>query len=92
MQLSILHLSDFHFRESEAEKCRRLGRLLAESTRDNRVDVIVFSGDLVNSVDDSFDNAYNALIAPTQTMHNLSNQHVLVVPGNHDKRHTGKNG
>lgn len=88
MRLNILHLSDFHFRDSEAEKCRRLGQLLAESTRDNRVDVIVFSGDLVNSVDDSFDNAYNALIAPTQTQHDLSNRHVLVVPGNHDKRHT----
>lgn len=88
MRLNILHLSDFHFRASEEEKCCRLGRMLAESTRDNRVDVIVFSGELVNSVDDSFDNAYNALIAPIQTQHGLSNQHVLVVPGNHDKRHT----
>lgn len=84
MKINILHFSDFHYQDAFADDCARVGKLMAESTKDIPVDIIIFSGDLVQGVEESFTEAFNALIKPIQKKHHLPMSQVLIVPGNHD--------
>ena len=47
MKINILHFSDFHYQDEFADDCARIGKLMAESTKDTPLDVIIFSGDMV---------------------------------------------
>ena len=84
MKINIRHFSDFHYQAKFADDCARVGKLMAESTKDLPVDIIIFSGDLAQGVEESFSDAYNALIKPIQKKHHLPMSQILIVPGNHD--------
>ena len=84
MKINILHFSDFHYQDKFADDCARIGKLMAESTQDTPLDVIIFSGDMVQGVEESFTDAYRTLIKPIVEKHRLPMSQVLIVPGNHD--------
>jgi 3',5'-cyclic AMP phosphodiesterase CpdA len=86
----ILHLTDFHWDEERSEDQKLvIGRLLADLKKvlaDRKVDAIVFSGDLVNKGGDasSFLKAKAALLDPVREALQLTDEAVLICPGNHD--------
>ena len=84
MKINILHFSDFHYQDAFADDCARIGKLMAESTKETPLDVIIFSGDMVQGVEESFADAYRTLIKPVVEKHQLPMSQVLIVPGNHD--------
>lgn len=84
MKINILHFSDFHYQDAFADDCARIGNLMAESTQDTPIDVVIFSGDMVQGVGESFTDAYRTLIKPIVEKHRLPLSQVLIVPGNHD--------
>lgn len=84
MKINILHFSDFHYQDEYAADCARIGKLMAEKTKDTPLDMIIFSGDMVQGVEESLLDAYNCLIKPIQEAHHLPMSQVLIVPGNHD--------
>lgn len=88
MKINILHFSDFHFSQQRSDECQRIGVHLAESTANTPVDAVIFTGDMVQDVNDKFESAYETLIEPVRLKHRLPLERVLVVPGNHDKRKT----
>lgn len=85
---SILHLSDLHFGRKDVSQ--NLGLLQTELARIGRdIDRIVITGDLL-------DNPRDADLALFQsfrtTLRTMTQQQVLVVPGNHDMRYLGNIG
>jgi len=84
MKINILHFSDFHYQDAFADDCARIGKMMAESTKDTPLDVIIFSGDMVQGVEESLKDAYDTLIKPIQEAHHLPTSQLLLVPGNHD--------
>jgi predicted phosphodiesterase len=84
MKINILHFSDFHYQDEFADDCARIGKLMAESTKDTPLDVIIFSGDMVQGVEESFADAYRTLLKPIVEKHRIPMSQVLIVPGNHD--------
>jgi len=86
----ILHLTDFHWDEERSEDQKLVvGRLLADLKNvvaDRKVDAIVFSGDLVNKGgdDSSFLKAKEAFLDPVRDVLQLTDEAILICPGNHD--------
>jgi predicted MPP superfamily phosphohydrolase len=86
----ILHLSDLHWDSSSAEDqnliIRKFEADLQTMTKEKRVDVVVFSGDLVAKGQDahSFDTAKHALFDPMAAQFGISKDDILICPGNHD--------
>jgi 3',5'-cyclic AMP phosphodiesterase CpdA len=86
----ILHLTDFHFDTKKAEDQKivvsELKNDLARITRDKVVDLIIFSGDLVNRGSDkqSFESAKQLLLDNLRDELNLTDEDIVICPGNHD--------
>ena len=91
--INIVHLSDLHL-QTEGVPGFNQRRILDALTKDLeqlsegefRPDVLVFSGDVVAAGDDdAYDDASNVLDQIISAA-NLTREHALVVPGNHDAR------
>ena len=68
--IRILHISDFHYKSNHSEDFEEMGSKIANDVLrnlgGNKLDLIVFSGDLVYSGDkkENFDKAAVALLDP----------------------------
>lgn len=74
--LTILHLSDFHFRARGAVQARKIARLLALLTNE-RYDVLVLTGDLVHDAA-----GFQVALALVERL--SPRRAAFVCPGNHD--------
>lgn len=88
--MKILHISDFHYKSKSFEKFAEEGVIdkLCESLikLQNKIDLIVFTGDLVYSglrYDDFFE-AKKVFIDKILTVLNLTSNDFIICPGNHD--------
>lgn len=89
--IRILHLSDFHYKPSHPEDFEDMGKKIATDVLkrlDNKsLDLIVFSGDLVytGNKKETFEKAATALFDPIKKLTGLTNEQILLTPGNHDR-------
>ena len=94
--IRILHISDFHYKSIHPEDFEEMGRKIATDVQRNldgkKLDLVVFSGDLVYTGDkkDNFEKAATALFDPIKKTVGLSNEQILLTPGNHDRVFTGE--
>ena len=84
MILNILHISDFHFQKGRSKEFQTQVSEMIETLSGKKVDLIVFSGDLVFKGENSYTEASSVLINDLLKNLNLSKERILVVPGNHD--------
>ena len=86
MKINVLHISDFHYRAEHDKDYRDAVDLLCESLKEEKIDIVVFSGDLVNSVNDveTINKAYSVLFDSILDRFKIGKERLLVVPGNHD--------
>lgn len=90
--LEVLHLSDLHWEDKKRNDYLIVVQaLLADLERGVanglfKPDVVVFSGDLVNSGEEraEFDRAWEALLVPALSTLGLDESRLFIVPGNHD--------
>ncbi|OMD81174.1 MULTISPECIES: metallophosphoesterase [Paenibacillus] len=96
--LRVVHLSDFHFskdskRDFELYCIKPLIEDLARINQDKKIDLIIFSGDLIDKgglsfgqekIDLAFLEFEDYVIKPILEELNLSRDSFLFVPGNHD--------
>ncbi len=84
--LKILHLSDFHYRENHHADFLDVGEKIADTIKNQEIDLVVFSGDLVFCGDNLkvFNDATTSLITPIKRVTGLDNSRFLIAPGNHD--------
>jgi formylglycine-generating enzyme required for sulfatase activity/nucleoside phosphorylase/predicted MPP superfamily phosphohydrolase len=95
-ELKILHLSDLHYDSSESKDTKIvLAAFLRDLDRDDEddlgfkfedIDVILFTGDLVNAGDneDDFEEVFQVFIKPLLNKTRLKEDCFFLVPGNHD--------
>ena len=94
--MNILHLSDFHFKMSNPLDFEDMGKKIAmdakEKLGDRKLDLIVFSGDLSFTGDkkENFAMAASALFDPLKEEFRLTNDEILIAPGNHDRVFEGE--
>lgn len=95
----IIHLSDIHFNknylaESEAYLLEPLKRDLKRFHNENPIDLIVFSGDLIDKAGQSFDNNIDVaflefedkFVNPISECLNIDKSRFFFAPGNHDMK------
>jgi len=90
--LEVLHLSDLHWDREKQTDARIVTDALIEDLKtgkDSKLispDIVVFSGDLVNSGEDytQFNSAYSAFLEPVLSSLNLTPNELFLAPGNHD--------
>lgn len=82
----ILHFSDFHYKKDNASDFKSLAQKLSESIKGKNIDFIVFSGDLVfkDYGYDAYKTVYEFLFKPILKNCGLSEERIMIVPGNHD--------
>ena len=86
----ILHLTDLHWDDETGEDQKLVIRKFEADLKtivvDKNIDVVIFSGDLVakGQFADGFLHAKRELFEPMQTLFGLSNNDILICPGNHD--------
>lgn len=86
----VLHLSDFHHDDASLDTELVVVNALLESLRkvadtDERPDLIVFSGDLVDGGDaNHFDSFHEHVLAPICEVVGLPSARLMICPGNHD--------
>ena len=85
--MRILHISDFHFIPKARSEFDRVVEKMVESlSKQEPIDLIVFSGDLINkdaSVE-QFREAAECLFSPLLSALDLDKTRLLICPGNHD--------
>lgn len=86
--IRILHLSDFHYKDKHDADFQDVGSKIADAIKDEHIDLVVFSGDLVYDTEqsDKIDKAAKCLIDPIKNITGLSNDRILIAPGNHDMK------
>jgi len=86
MRINILHLSDFHYKEDHDTDFRDAVAGLCDTLAALSVDIVVFSGDLVNAVrsESSLKEAYSVLLNNILDTLRIGKDRLLIVPGNHD--------
>lgn len=84
--IRVLHLSDFHFDEKYISEYKAEVEKLCESLESQRIDIVVFSGDLVNkgTKKETFSIASEILFNPVLETVKCDKTNLLIVPGNHD--------
>lgn len=95
--MRIIHFSDFHL---QGGKILRLHKINANKLMDalvkinqkHKIDIIAFGGDLIDcggksftSIQEGFKAFEDVVLKPLMQTLNLPNDHVIIVPGNHDK-------
>ena len=92
-EIGILHISDVHICKNNAEKISELVTLLKADIdnlqKDNQIQVelLCVTGDLINSGDNSneeLDMVMERLLTPLMEFLNIPEEHVYIVPGNHE--------
>lgn len=86
--MKILHLTDFHYRsdENSITKQNVLVTNLINSLKGEEIDILLFTGDLVNTggnIDD-FKNAYNSLLVKIAQSIGVNSSNIFICAGNHD--------
>lgn len=86
--LRILQLSDFHYKDKNDADFQDAASKIAHAIQDMQFDLVVFSGDLVYDTDHSnkIDKAARCLIEPIKRATGLSNDRIIIAPGNHDMK------
>ena len=71
---------------------RKLMDALVKINQKHKIDIVVFSGDLIDcggksfeSIQDGFKAFEDVVLKPLMQILNLPNDHIIIVPGNHDK-------
>lgn len=85
--MRIIHISDFHYiPKARSEFDRVVEKLVKSVSEQTPVDLIVFSGDLVNkdASFEQFDEAARCLFDPLLKVSHLDKSRLLICPGNHD--------
>lgn len=91
--LGILHLSDIHASLKNKTKLQRLLSLLQADIstliKNNNIDIkfVCITGDLINSGDNSneeLDVVFEIVIEPLMEFLNITENNILIVPGNHE--------
>ena len=95
--MRIIHFSDFHL---QGGKILRLHKINAEKLLDalrkvnkkKKIDLVVFGGDLIDRGGESFDSPTEGfktfeeiVLLPIKSELGLTNEQIVIVPGNHDK-------
>lgn len=82
----ILHLSDFHYKKDNSSDFKNLAHKLSDSLKGKSIDFIVFSGDLVfeDYGYETYKTVYDLLFKPILKNCGLSEESLLIAPGNHD--------
>lgn len=85
--MRILHISDFHYLSKAKAEFDHVVEKMADSLKgQDKIDIIVFSGDLIHK-DTSvalFNEAANCLFTPIFEATGLNKDRLLLCPGNHD--------
>ena len=85
--MRILHISDFHYLSKAKAEFDRVVEKMADSLKtQDKIDIIVFSGDLIHK-DASvalFKEAADCLFTPVFEATGLDKTRLLLCPGNHD--------
>lgn len=88
--MRILHIGDFHFKTkgNNYEQQLMIEKMLENLKGKPKVDLVLFTGDLVNSGSKSsdFDSAHNLLFTKLSAELNIPLTNIIVSPGNHDIR------
>lgn len=90
LPIRILHLTDFHWDAKHSKDQELIVRELKSDIRtitpDRKIDLVVFSGDLVNrgSSADDFASAKRALFDDLRDSFDLTDADFVICPGNHD--------
>ncbi|MEK3687883.1 metallophosphoesterase family protein [Paenibacillus sp. FSL R10-2736] len=94
--MRIIHLSDFHIASNSIKDTfnfivEALVKDLAQYNNDKKIDLIIFSGDLIDkggqrfeSIEHAFSEFETYVASPLLEALNLSKEHFIFVPGNHD--------
>ncbi|MCR9133291.1 MAG: metallophosphoesterase [bacterium] len=94
--IRILHLSDFHLNPKTLNDwdnflSKALLEKLSELSSEKEIDLVVFTGDLIdrggrdfNNVEDAFDKFQNKVIHPILENLSIENNRFIIIPGNHD--------
>ena len=85
--MRIIHISDFHFIPNVRSVFERVVQELVKSlSQQTPVDLIVFSGDLINKDAslEQFNDAAECLFEPLLSALHLDRTRLLICPGNHD--------
>lgn len=93
MAIKLLHLSDFHYKDSHDSDFKSIGEKIAKALENIDIDFVIFSGDLVFEAKsiDTYNNAVKCFIDPIKRVTGLDNSRFLIAPGNHDlKRNVEK--
>ena len=93
-ELTILHFSDFHLDGKDIEGAKNMVESIVSAIEksDHRIDLIVFTGDMLNMGGVSFDNKIelgfkkfeDVVINPLCNKLNLTLDRFVFIPGNHD--------
>lgn len=82
--LSILHISDFHYRKEHHDNFQEMVGKMAKTLENEHIDVVVFSGDLVYGGKNVYADASNCLFSSLIDNWGLNKKNIVIVPGNHD--------
>ena len=86
--INILHITDFHFINDRKELVNQeeIVNSILTDLNQKKIDLIIFSGDLVNSGNtiDDFDKASKLLFEELKEQLKLDNSKIILCSGNHD--------
>lgn len=88
--MNILHITDLHYSTVMGGLTKQknlITNFLSDiSNLQNKIDLVIFSGDLVNSGDSDtvFDKASEEFLEPILASLNLPKERLIICPGNHD--------
>lgn len=86
--MKILHLTDFHYRNDHGSKTdqNKLVNSICETLKEERIDLIFFTGDLVNKGNSyqDFADANQSFLQKIAIELNLSRENIIICAGNHD--------
>lgn len=95
--MRIIHFSDFHLQGGKILKLHKINAnklmdALVKINQKHKIDIIAFGGDLIDcggksftSIQEGFKAFEDVVLKPLMQTLNLPNDHVIIVPGNHDK-------
>lgn len=86
--IRILHLSDFHYKDNHDEDFQVAAGKIRDAIKDEHIDLVVFSGDLVfdTKQSDKINKAASCLFDPIKTVTGLNNDRIFITAGNHDMK------
>ncbi len=86
--MRILHISDFHYRsnKNKFEQTHIIEKLCNQLSKKEKIDFILFTGDIVHSGSNSkdFQEAHDLLLKAVSTKLNVQSENIFICAGNHD--------